>query len=82
MALELTCGCSMQVSVLPSLPRLLRLDLSGNRLTSLEALFAHSSLKWLSIAHNGIAAVPALDIPELQVTSVITGPGFGSLCST
>ena len=57
-----------QVTVVPSLPRLLRLDLAKNRLTSLEALSAHSSLKWLSVAHNGIAAVPALDIPELQVT--------------
>ena len=58
--------CS-QVTVLKSLPRLLRLDLSGNRLESVTALAAHSALKWLSLAHNGITAIPPLDIPELQV---------------
>ena len=64
--------------MLPSLPQLLRLDISGNRLTSLEALSAHSGLKWLSIAHNGIDAVPPLDIPELQVNMDIARRAIGS----
>ena len=67
----------MQVCVLPSLPRLLRLDLSGNRLTSLEALSVHSSLKWLSVANNGITTIPPLSIPELQVTRVSSRPCVG-----
>ena len=66
---RVTRTAQLQVTVLPSLPRLLRLDLGGNRLASLNALAAHSALKWLSVAHNGISALPPLHIPELQVSS-------------
>ena len=64
-----TLGCgSLQVTALTSLPRLLRLDLGSNRLASLDALAAHSALKWLSVAHNGVTALPPLNIPELQIS--------------
>jgi len=67
------------VSVLPSLPRLLRLDIGSNRLASIDALAAHSALKWLSLAHNGVTALPPLNIPELQVSpagqSTVVGAG-------
>jgi len=70
----------LQVTALPSLPRLLRLDLSSNRLASIDALAAHSALKWLSVARNSVTALPPLNIPELQVSaagqSTVMGAGL------
>lgn len=56
--------------MLSALPNLLRLDLTGNTLASLDGLTAHTSLKWLSVASNALTSVPALDFPELQVLGI------------
>ena len=53
--------------MLSALPKLLRLDLTGNKLTSMEGVTASTSLKWLSVASNDVTSIPALDYPELQV---------------
>lgn len=42
------------------------LDLAGNGFAAFGGLAASTSLKWLSLAHNALPAVPQLDIPELQ----------------
>ena len=60
------------MSALPALTKLLRLDLTGNALVSLDGLTAHTALKWLSVASNAVTSIPALHFPELQVGAWFT----------
>eukprot|EP00208_Stichococcus_sp_RCC1054_P003893 CAMPEP_0206144720 /NCGR_PEP_ID=MMETSP1473-20131121/25013_1 /ASSEMBLY_ACC=CAM_ASM_001109 /TAXON_ID=1461547 /ORGANISM="Stichococcus sp, Strain RCC1054" /LENGTH=328 /DNA_ID=CAMNT_0053540631 /DNA_START=406 /DNA_END=1388 /DNA_ORIENTATION=- len=59
--------------------QLLRLDLGGNKFTELGGLTASTSLKWLSLAHNQLTALPPLDIPELQVLNIAGNKIRGTL---
>ena len=66
--------------MLSALPKILRLDLTGNALTSFEGLTTHTSLKWLSVASNAVTSVPALDFPELQVPNKVLAPYQQRVC--
>ena len=53
---------------LPALPQLTRLDLSGNRLSSVDGLAACAGLKWLNLASNQISSLgPLASLSSLQV---------------
>lgn len=61
-----------QIVRLSTCSQLIRLDLSKNRLTSLEGVSRNSTLKWLSAQSNQITALTGLDtLKQLQVNVVL-----------
>lgn len=62
---------SLQVGKLSACPALLRLDLSGNQLTSLAGLETCLQLKWLSASGNPLTDVSALEaLSNLRVQHI------------
>lgn len=64
----------MQVGKLSACPALLRLDLSGNQLTSLAGLETSLQLKWLSASGNPLTDVSALETLSNLRVQLIAAP--------
>lgn len=72
MSALLTIGLCPQIVRLSVCSQLVRLDLSNNKLTSLEGVSQNTTLKWLAAPGNQISSLQGLDaLNELQVLNCV-----------